>query len=356
MSRGDDVVDSADALERGEPEPGRPPRRRRGDGRGPRATKSLELERLWRWLPIFRVVAEHESVGEASRLLCLSASSVSRSVRLLEEDLGKTLFTRLGGRLALNDAGHEFLEAVRRSMRLVDDGADLVRGGGGLFRIAAQHSVFAQLLPAIACYREMQGAAARPLFVRQGGSHREVAAGILDLLVVAGRTNAGTLEVHRLGELRVGAFVAPDHAMLQTPARGFSSAALHGWITAPNEFPDSSCWPLELRRTSGLELSDCLAARAACVQGLGPALLPRHLVAQQLAERQLVEVPELEFPAVAVYALRRPRLVADPAETMIACLRDAFASAAPAFEALRVAEPREAEPKVAARERAHRGR
>lgn len=80
------------------------------------AMKSLDLERLWRWLPTFRVVAEHESVGEAARLLELSASAVSRSVRLLEAELGKELFVRVSGRLVLNDMGRQFLETVRRSI------------------------------------------------------------------------------------------------------------------------------------------------------------------------------------------------------------------------------------------------
>jgi DNA-binding transcriptional LysR family regulator len=55
------------------------------------------LRELWGWLPSFRAAAETEHLPTASELLHVSASSISRTVRLLEQQLGVDLFER-GGR------------------------------------------------------------------------------------------------------------------------------------------------------------------------------------------------------------------------------------------------------------------
>lgn len=302
----------------------RAPRRRRGVASGSRAPKSLDLEKLWAWLPTFRVVAEYESVGEAARLLKLSASSVSRSVRLLEQELGKPLFARMNGRLLLNDAGRLFLEAVRRSMRLVDDGVDGVRQREGSFRLSVPRALLAEAVTAIRHLHVVSIPDASPVILRDSGSPREVAAGILDLLVVVDDLPAESLEVHRLGAVQVGAFVAPDHDLARQQLRGFAAAASHAWVTAPLEFPDRTRWPCDVSRNVGLEVTDCLGAHDACLRGLGPALLPRSLATTDVEEGRLLEVPELDFEPVPIFALRRPQLAADRAETIINSFRKIF--------------------------------
>ena len=84
---------------------------------------------LWSWLPAFRAVAETEHLPSAARALHVSPSSLSRAVSLLEADLGRELFDRVGRRVALNDAGRELLSATRLAMRSVDEA--IVRLGPG---------------------------------------------------------------------------------------------------------------------------------------------------------------------------------------------------------------------------------
>lgn len=78
---------------------------------------------LWGWLPAFRATAESGSLSAAARMLEVSPSAVSRSLRLLEEELGEVLFDRVEGTaLRLNAAGTKLFTQVRAAMRLVDDG------------------------------------------------------------------------------------------------------------------------------------------------------------------------------------------------------------------------------------------
>lgn len=80
------------------------------------------IHRLWNWLPAFRAVAETEHLPTASEMLAVSPSALSRSIKLIEDDIGEPLFEREGRALRLNEAGQVFLAAVREAMRRVHDG------------------------------------------------------------------------------------------------------------------------------------------------------------------------------------------------------------------------------------------
>jgi DNA-binding transcriptional LysR family regulator len=83
--------------------------------------RTQRLRSFWSWLPHFRAVAELQSVRKAAEALTTSASSLSRSVALLEHHLGHPLFDRVGSRLRLNSEGERLLEGTRRAMRSIDD-------------------------------------------------------------------------------------------------------------------------------------------------------------------------------------------------------------------------------------------
>jgi len=110
------------------------------------------LKHIWSWLPAFRAVAETQHLPTAAHELDLVPSALSRTIKLLEDELGVTLFDRSGKSLVLNDAGKGLLVAVRDAMRLVDDAiaiasTDDVRGSV----TAAACSDLAQLVIAPAC-------------------------------------------------------------------------------------------------------------------------------------------------------------------------------------------------------------
>lgn len=62
-------------------------------------------------LSYFRKVAELEHMTMAAELLNISQPALSRSIRLLEEELGIKLFDRIGRKLVLNESGRRLYEA-----------------------------------------------------------------------------------------------------------------------------------------------------------------------------------------------------------------------------------------------------
>lgn len=73
-------------------------------------------------LPAFRVVAQCENLRAAAETLHLTHSAVSQQIRLLESQVGITLFDRQGRRLRLNSAGAALLRAVGPALDRLDEG------------------------------------------------------------------------------------------------------------------------------------------------------------------------------------------------------------------------------------------
>lgn len=77
-----------------------------------RDPKSI-MDEVWRWLPVFRAVAETESATKAAKVIGISGPSISRAVRQIEEGLGCELFDRKGRKLTLNQDGAALLATLR---------------------------------------------------------------------------------------------------------------------------------------------------------------------------------------------------------------------------------------------------
>jgi DNA-binding transcriptional LysR family regulator len=85
-----------------------------------------------RRLKYFVTVAEEENLHRASVRLHVAQPALTRQIRLLEEELGTTLFNRLPRGITLSAAGHAFLEDARQILRLTDQAhkrAHAVAGG-----------------------------------------------------------------------------------------------------------------------------------------------------------------------------------------------------------------------------------
>lgn len=67
----------------------------------------------FRQLECFIAVAANGSITKASEVLHISQPAVTKSIQLLEHDIGTPLFQRIGKRIVLNDAGRAVLEDAK---------------------------------------------------------------------------------------------------------------------------------------------------------------------------------------------------------------------------------------------------
>ncbi len=106
----------------------------------------------FRLLKTFDAVASFMSFHRAARVLHCTQSTVSAQIRSLEDDLGTPVFHRLGRRIALTPAGEELQRHARRLLSYEHDIRAAVRKVGetvGLIRLRAPQSVVELHLPGI---------------------------------------------------------------------------------------------------------------------------------------------------------------------------------------------------------------
>ncbi len=80
-------------------------------------------------LRAFEVAARHESFAKAAAELSVTPAAVSQQVRLLEADLGVSLFRRLPRGLALTPAGRSVLPELGQAFAHLARAVEGVRGG-----------------------------------------------------------------------------------------------------------------------------------------------------------------------------------------------------------------------------------
>lgn len=85
---------------------------------------------------MFETVARELSFTRAAERLHVTQGAVSRQIKLLEDDLGQSLFHRRGRRLELTEAGQQYRQFVDDALRTIRQGTARIRERGSSPRLA----------------------------------------------------------------------------------------------------------------------------------------------------------------------------------------------------------------------------
>lgn len=228
----------------------------------------------------FLAVVDAGSVTAASHLAHVTQPSLSRQLRLFESDLGITLFTRSGGRLALSAAGRQFVPVARDLARRADAAAEaaatLAAGRLQHITIAAPGTTFTDVLaPFLATLH-----ADDPLPAVSEEHPQRIYAALrsgADLAIATERPPAG-LAFQPLAVLPVWAYVPPEHLWV---GRGSVTVAELVQQTlllltpdySPRRVLDHSVEQGRLSYTSILEFGTPQVAQAVAAAGRGIAVV-----------------------------------------------------------------------------------
>lgn len=275
--------------------------------------RARRLQEVWSWLPAFRAVAEQPHLPTASRALGVTPSALSRSVRLLEEALGRPLFDRVGRGLRLNADGEQLLDAVRAAMRQLDDGLDGLGGAEarGPLRIAVTTALIPILVqPALAALRR-EWPRVVPHLLAPGDTdavNQALVTGALDLALLQHPRPHPELRVEKLVDLDYGVYCGPGHALYDRPLAGVDEVLRHEFVGPTLHEADR--FPPEMRHTVTLRVAHMVEAMGFCAAGEYLAVLPKAVVDGWTGPR-LFRIPGLRLPPGAVYLARR-RVLARP--------------------------------------------
>lgn len=284
----------------------------------------------------FARVVEARSFTEAARVLGVSKSSVSTRVARLEETLGVQLLHRTTRRLALTADGVTFYEHCAKVVLEADEAAEMGARAStvprGRLRIHAPASLGPYVVMILERFRR-EHADVR-IELRLSDQLPEAPAERVDLaLVLAERLPDSDLTTRKLASVPVVVCAAPAYlrrrgipfrpqdlvhhdAMSMPPAQ----------LTGPTFRTDEG--PVATAALSKLTMDDLRTLRDAAVAGLGIAILPDLVVAEDLVTGRLQRVleefplPELGLHVLHPHGQRPPASVRVFLEHVVAFLRD----------------------------------
>lgn len=242
-----------------------------------------------RQLEYFIAIAEQGSLTQAAERLLVSQPSLSQQIRALEDELGGALLERLPRGVRLTAAGQELLREARATLAHAERGRRSVRRAleldAGQLEVAVTTSATAGILPRV--LREWQQRHPRIEVSLLEFPHRRaldeaVRDGAGDIAVSAPPDNwSGPVE--RLGWEEFVVVLAQEDPLLEQPAIAPAALADRRWVHFARahglaEVVDFCCASAGFAPRVALRTSQVAAAPLFAATGIGPAIVPEHIV------------------------------------------------------------------------------
>ena len=283
----------------------------------------------------FEAAARLNSFTAAAEELTLTQSAVSRQIRALEALLGSDLFVRDRQTVRLTSAGQAYAREIRAAIGHITSATLAFRANprGGTLNLAILPTFGTRWLAP-----RLPGFVAAHPGITVNLSTRfapfDFGAESIDAAIHFGRPDwAGADLMPLMGETVVPAFgpALRDAVPIRTPADLLGAPLLHlasrpdaweRWFHAKGMAADE---------VHGMLLDQFATAAQAAMAGIGVALLPRFLIAAELARGDLVTLPGGELRSEERYYLAWPAGRAD--DPPLEAFRDWIAGEVEGFEA-----------------------
>lgn len=264
-------------------------------------------------LRTFETVARHMSFTGAAVELNVTQSAASRMVRALEDYLQLPLFARQGRRIELTAEGQFYAEMIGDAMNRLEEGTtELIdtRAGQGTLSIGMLPTFGTRwLLPRLSSFQETHPELAVSIVSSDGPL--DFATERIDVALRFGFGNWPDAIAEPLMSEELCVVCSPRIMDGPYPLTDYADLARHRLIVHSTR-PDS--WEHWLRSTGydganlqwGLRLEHFYMVLQAAVAGLGVALLPTFLVADEIRDGNLVAPYPIRIGGPGAYYLVTP--------------------------------------------------
>jgi len=263
---------------------------------------------VWAWIPAFKAVAETEHLPTAATRLHVSASALSRTVRLLEDAVGQPLFVRSARRISLNAAGRRLLLAVQRATITLEQALPQVLGAisEGELRIASLGVLTDRFVVPAALELTARHPGVVPVLttLQSREANRQIAAGELDVAFFYDATAHEGVRCRRLGTLQNAVYCGKGHSLFgarNVPAERilehpFSVASVGDRGTRMDGFP------VEMKRRIGFQIMMLSSNELVALSGRYLCVLPEVVAAPHVQSGRLFQLSALPQPPTEVFA------------------------------------------------------
>jgi DNA-binding transcriptional LysR family regulator len=263
-------------------------------------------------------VVQTRSFSAAARERGVPVSTVSRRIARLESALGTRLLERTTRSLRLTDAGRNYFEHAERAMDDLAQGTGQVRDlqtePRGRVRIVAPIALGPTIADVVYAYLAEHSSVSVDLELV--GRRPDLIEGGFDIAIVAEKVEDTNDFVARevRGKTRKLLFASPRYLKARGQPQRVNDLGKHDCI-ATRASDGHAIWTLAQGRTRRrvtfaprLYVSEFSAAYRAALAGVGIAILPESLCAEDVAKKRLVRALDgWEGEASGIYVLYRAR-------------------------------------------------
>ncbi|ASR45430.1 LysR family transcriptional regulator [Paenibacillus kribbensis] len=195
-----------------------------------------------RHLQYFLEVARLRSFTKAAQSMFITQPTISKTIKSLEDELGVTLFDRIGKRIELTDAGKVIelqAQAIVKSFQsLSSELSDLMNLKKGHIRIGLPPMVGSSFFPSvIGEFHKAYPDVTIQLF-EDGAKkvERDVGAGVLDIGVIVLPASEDMFETFLFVEEKLNLLVHPTHALAECKEVPLSALAEEAFVLFREDF------------------------------------------------------------------------------------------------------------------------
>ncbi|WP_068778840.1 LysR family transcriptional regulator [Paenibacillus sp. GM2] len=258
-----------------------------------------------RQIQYFIEVAKLEHVTEASYVLHVSQSAVSRQIFKLESELGVNLFIHEGRKVKLTPIGRLFLSHMEQLMKVIDNAQqeinEFLDPERGTVRIGFPSSLAAQMIPkVVSAFRERYPAVH---FQLQHGSYKELVESVIqgDMnLAIMGPVpqHEPQIKSEVLFQEKFVAMMPANHRLAEKSAIRLSELKGDYFVLFPEgfilrEIVVDACSNLGFKPKVAFEGDDLDAIKGLVGAGMGLTILPEIALNEHLAST-IITLPVIE--------------------------------------------------------------
>ncbi len=285
----------------------------------------------------FKHAAENLNFTQTAKILNFAQSSVTAQIKSLEDEIGKPLFERLGKRLILTEAGHQFKSYAEKMINLSQEAITAAKGEeelSGTLTIGAQESQCTYRLPLI--LKEFKTAFPKVKLVFKPAHSDEMARkqlmeGLLDIAFIMDESKPdGSLKVERLIKEELKLVASPNQSKSDFSIDDLKYETLlltEAGCSYRNMFEESLNL-LGIYSLDKIEFASIEAIKQCVVAGLGVALLPEMVVKKDIEEGRMKELPWKSSvpPLYTQIAWHKDKWITPPLAEFISLTRKMFQS------------------------------
>lgn len=280
-------------------------------------------------LQAFLAVADCQGFSRAADQLHLTQPAISKRIAVLEDQLGRRLFDRIGRRITLTEAGEMLMPRARDIVLAMEDSqralANLSGEVGGRLRLATSHHIgLHRLPPLLRRYTRRHPEVELDLaFLDSEEAYQGVLDGRLDIAVVTLAPEPHEqLDVVSVWQDRMCLVCAADHPLSRKASLTFQELCRHAAVL-PGPLTFTRTLLHERLAREGLALDARMSTnyletlKMMCSVGLGWSFLPESMLDDDLIELN-VDTPPLYRPLG--YLVHKNRTLPNAARQLIAAL------------------------------------